>query len=69
MEVLTLVPLPKIEEIYAQLAGFKIHSKPHLRSSYYHIALSKESKESQKKLASVTQVCKFEFSKVPFGLT
>ena len=42
--VLTLVPLPKINEIYAQLKGSKIYSTFDMRSGYYHMALSKESR-------------------------
>ena len=42
--VLTLVPLPKIDEIYAQLKGSKIYSTFDMRSGYYHMALSEESR-------------------------
>ena len=38
--VLTLVPLPKIDEMYAKLAGSSIYSILDLRSGYYHIALA-----------------------------
>ena len=41
--VLTLVPLPKIDEMYAKLAGSSIYSILDLRSGYYHIALSVDS--------------------------
>ena len=40
--VLTLVPLPKIDEIYAQLKGSKIYSTFNMRSRYYHMVLSDE---------------------------
>ena len=63
--VLTLVPILKIDKIYAQLAGSKIYSTLDLRSSYYHILLSKE---LQKKSAFVVPMGKFEFWKVIFGL-
>ena len=34
--VLTLVPLPKIDEIYAKLEGSTIYSTFDMRSRYYH---------------------------------
>ena len=63
--ILTLVPLPKIDEIYAKLAGLSIYSTLDLRSGYYHIALSAD---PQTKSAFVPPMAKFEFLKVPFGL-
>ena len=39
--VLTQVPLPKIDEIHAQLKGSKIYSTFDTRSGYYHMILSK----------------------------
>ena len=63
--VLTLVPLPRIDEIYAPLAGSKFYSTLDLRGSYYYTALCKE---SQKKSTFVIPMGKFEFQKVPFGL-
>ena len=42
--VLTLVPLPKIDEIYAQLKGSKIYSAFDMRSGYYHMVLSEKSR-------------------------
>ena len=41
--VLTLVPLPKIDEIYAKLEGSTIYSTFNMRSGYYHLELSQES--------------------------
>ena len=41
---LSLIPLPKIDEMYASLRGAKIFTKLDLCSGYYHIALDKESK-------------------------
>ena len=46
--VLTLVPLSKIDEMYAKLADLNIYSTLDLRSDYYHIALSAD---SQKKIS------------------
>ena len=42
--VLTLVPLPKIDEIYARLQGSGVYSTLNMRSSYHHLVLSKESR-------------------------
>ena len=40
--VLTLVPLPKIDEIYAWLKGSNIYSTFDMRTGYYHMVLSKK---------------------------
>ena len=50
---LSLIPLPKIDEMYANLCGAKIFTTLDLRSCYYHITLDKESKA---KIAFVTPV-------------
>ena len=62
---ISLVPLPKIDEMYAALRGAKIFTTLDLRSGYYHISLDKESKA---KTAFVTPFGKYEFNSVPFGL-
>ena len=62
---LSLVPLPKIDEMYAKLKGAKFFSTINLRSGYYHIALGKDSRA---KTAFVTPFGKYEFLQVPFGL-
>ena len=62
---LPLVPLPKIDEMYAKLKGVKFFSMIDLRSGYYHIALGKDSRA---KTAFVTPFGKYEFLQVPFGL-
>ena len=64
--VLTLVPLPQIDHIYARLRGSKIFSTFDLRSGYHHMALSLEARA---KSAFVTPMDKFEFSRCPFGLS
>ena len=62
---ISLVPLPKIDEMYAALHGAKIFTTLDLQSGYYHINLDKESKA---KTAFVTPFGKYEFNSVPFGL-
>ena len=62
---LSLIPLPKIDEMYAKLKGAKFFSTIDLRSGYYHIALGKDSRA---KTAFVTPFGKYEFLQVPFGL-
>ena len=63
--ILTLVPLPKIDEIYARLKGSNIYSTFDLRSGYYHMVLSEKSRP---KSAFVSSFGKWEFKRCPFGL-
>ena len=63
--VLTLVPLPKIDEIYARLKGSKIYSTFDKRSGYYHMVLSED---STPKTAFVSSYGKWEFKRCPFAL-
>ena len=62
---LSLIPLPKIDEMYANLHGAKIFTTLDLHSGYYHIALDNKSKAET---AFVTQFGKYEFDAIPFGL-
>ena len=62
---ISLVPLPKIDEMYAVLCGAKIFTTLDLRSGYYHINLDEELKA---KTAFMTPFGKYEFNSVPFGL-
>ena len=62
---LSLIPLPKIDEMYTKLKGAKFFSTIDLRSGYYHIALGKDSRA---KTAFVMPFGKYEFLQVPFGL-
>lgn len=66
--VLTLVPLPKIDEIYAKLKGSKIYSTFDMRSGYYHMALSKESQPKSAFVTGGPTGAKYEFKVCPFGL-
>ena len=63
--ILTLVPLPKIDEIYARLKDSTIYSTFDMRSGYYHMVLSKKSRP---KSAFVSSFSKWEFKRCPFGL-
>ena len=63
--ILTLVPLPEIDETYAQLKGSKIYPTFDMRSGYYHMVLSEESRP---KAAFVSSFSKWEFKRCPFGL-
>ena len=62
---LLLIPLPKIDEMYAKLKGAKFFSTIDLRSGYYHIALGKDLRA---KTAFVMPFGKYKFLQVPFGL-
>ena len=59
------MPLPKSDEIYAQLKGSKIYSTFNMRNGYYHMVLSEESRP---KTAFVSSFGKWEFKRCPFGL-
>ena len=63
--ILTLVPLPQIDEIYAQLKGSKIYSTIDIISGYYHMVLSER---ARLKMAFVSLYGKWEFKRCPFGL-
>ena len=64
---ISLVPLPKIDELYAKLyKGYKIFSTLDLRSGYYHIGLSEDAKP--KTAFVVAGMGKYQFNRVPFGL-
>ena len=63
---ISLVLLPKIDELYAKLQGKKVFSTLDLRSGYYHIGLSDSAKP--KTAFVVSGMGKFEFNRVPFGL-
>ena len=63
---ISLVPLPKIDELYAKLQDYKIFSILDLRSGYYHIGLSDSTKP--KTAFVISGMGKYEFNRVPFGL-
>ena len=63
--VLALVPLPKIDEIYARLQRSTVYFTLDMRSGYYHMELTKKSRA---KSAFVSPLGKWEFKRCPFGL-
>ena len=63
---LTLIPLPKIEELFTLLEGAKYFTALDLWSGYYYIKLDKE---SIYKSAFMTVFRKFEFLRLPFQLS
>ena len=67
--VLTLVPLPKIDEIYAKLEGSTIYSTFDMKSGYYHLDLSPESQPKSAFVIGGPKGGKWEFKRCPFGLT
>ena len=62
---LSLIPLPKIDEMYTKLKGAKFFLTIDLRTGYYHIALGKDLRA---KTAFVTPFGKYKFLQVPFHL-
>ena len=67
--IITLVPLPKIDEIYAQLQGSKIFSALDMRSGYFHIELSEEAKPKTAFVPGGPHGAKYQFNRCPFGLS
>ena len=63
---LSLYPLPKIDEMFSKLGGARIFSTIDLRSGYYHIGLTRESRA---KSAFVMPMGKWQFKRTPFGLS
>ena len=67
--ILTFVPLPKIDEIFAKLRGSQIYSTFDMRSGYYHLELSKEAQAKTAFVIGGPIGGKWEFKVCPFGLT
>ena len=63
---ISLIPLPKIDELYAKLKGYKVFSSLDLRSGYYHIGLMDSAKP--KSAFVLSSLGKYQFNRVPFGL-
>ena len=62
---LSLYLLPKIDEMFSKLGGATIFSTIDLRSGYFHISLTRESRA---KSAFVVPMGKWQFKHTPFGL-
>ena len=67
--ILTLVPIPKIDEIYVKLEGSMIYSTFHMHSGYYHLELTPESQSKSAFVVGGPRGGKWEFKRCPFGLT
>ena len=67
--ILTFVPLPKIDEIFAKLRGSHIYSTFDMRSGYYHLELSKEAQAKTAFVIGGPVGGKWEFKVCPFSLT
>ena len=67
--ILTLVPLPKIDEIYAQLKGSKVYSAIDMKSGYFHLGLSNDAKPKTAFVPGGPHGAKYEFNRCPFGLS
>ena len=67
--ILTLVPIPKIDEIYAKLEGSTIYSTFDMRSGYYHLELTLESQAKSAFVVGEPRGGKWEFKRCPFWLT
>ena len=68
-EVLTLVSIPKIDEIYVRLEGSAVYSTFDMRSGYYHLELTPESQPKSAFVVGGPKGGKWEFKRCPFGLT
>ena len=64
--IFSLVPLPKIDQLYAVLNGSAVHSSLDCISGYHNVLLL--SPEAEKKSAFATPIRNFEFTKVPLSL-
>ena len=62
---ISLIPLPKMDELYAKLKGYKVFSSLDLRSGYYHIGLADSAKP--KSAFVLSSPGKYQFNRVPFG--
>ena len=67
--ILTLVPIPKIDEIYVKLEGSTIYSTFDMCSGYYHLELTLESQAKSAFVVGGPRGGKWEFKRCPFGLT
>ena len=59
-------PLPKVEDLFATLAGGKVFTKLDLRQAYQQVLLDED---SQKLVTINTQKGLFQFTRLPFGVS
>ena len=65
--VLRVVPLPKIDEIYASLKGSKVFSTLDMCSGYHHVEMTEEARPKTA-FTLAANLSKWEFLQCPFGL-
>ena len=65
--VLSFVPLPKIDEIYACLKGSKVFSTLDMCSGYHHVEMTKKARPKTA-FTLPANLGKWEFLRCPFGL-
>ena len=63
---ISLIPLPKIDNLYTKLKSYKVFSSLDLRSGYYHIRLTDSTKPNSAFVLS--SLGKYQFNRVPFRL-
>ena len=64
---MSLVPLPKIDEIYACLKGSKVFSTLDIHSGYHHVEMTEEARPKTA-FTLPANLGKWEFFSCPFGL-
>ena len=67
--IVTLVPIPKIHEIYVKLEGSTIYSTFDMGSGYYHLEITLESQSKSAFVVGGPMGGKWEIKRCPFGLT
>ena len=65
--ILSLVPLPKIDEIYACLRGSKVFSTLNMHSGYHHVEMTAEARPKTA-FTLLANLGKWEYLCCPFGL-
>ena len=65
--VLSLVPLPKIDELYTQLKGSTVFTTLDMRSGYHHLEMTLQSRPKTA-FTLLAYLGKWEFNRCPFGL-
>ena len=65
--VLSLVPLPKIDEIYASLKGSRVFSTLDMHSGYHHVEMTEDTRPKTAFMLPAN-LGKWEFLCWPFGL-